>query len=552
MPKAELYKISVVEGKVLVRVPPQLVGAQTASLDDIQADLHLMDVDYIPEKLLEIYERTSGEFDYLCDEESKDFTLQIELTKDESAVYLNIVPPKIEEEPLTEERIYAALKEKGIYQGVLEENIQKMISEKIYYEPTMIACGRIPVNGKDGYAEILFLPESERPAPGSQFNLREIPMLQEVKAGDELIKMIPSTAGEDGFTITGKVIGATAGREFKIFPGRNTRFNEERTHIIATSDGVLCQLGEYLSVEEVHVVDKVDASTGHVRFDGVIKVRGNISDRYSVEGVRIEVGGTVGKARLRSIGDIRVAQGIMGSMIQAGGSVLAQTITDAQVNAAENVVVYDYIINSKVNAGNNLDIPTHHGYAHGGTLQAGNLIRLPKVGPPEEFTKEEDEVEELPTTTTMLEVGISLASRKQFNTLLENIQNNFNEFEDSLKEILPVFEKSIEEGLSPEDLDALNEAGEEASKKSRMIFLDNKKIRLQREINHLNETVNGGIVFITGGIQPGTAINVRRMRYNVLTPTTSMAYHFSQNGVQSAACETMIDDYRKYLLKLPA
>ena len=59
------------------------------------ADLHLMDVDYIPEKLLEIYERTSGEFDYLCDEESKDFTLQIELTKDESAVYLNIVPPKI-------------------------------------------------------------------------------------------------------------------------------------------------------------------------------------------------------------------------------------------------------------------------------------------------------------------------------------------------------------------------------------------------------------------------------------------------------------------------
>ena len=26
MPKAELYKISVVEGKVLVRVPPQLVG----------------------------------------------------------------------------------------------------------------------------------------------------------------------------------------------------------------------------------------------------------------------------------------------------------------------------------------------------------------------------------------------------------------------------------------------------------------------------------------------------------------------------------------------
>ena len=130
MPKAELYKISVVEGKVLVRVPPQLVGAQTASLDDIQADLHLMDVDYVPEKLLEIYEKTTGDFDYLCDEQTKDFTLQIELTKDESAVFLNIVPPTVEEVPLTEERIYAALKEKDIYQGILDENIKKMISEK--------------------------------------------------------------------------------------------------------------------------------------------------------------------------------------------------------------------------------------------------------------------------------------------------------------------------------------------------------------------------------------------------------------------------------------
>ena len=552
MPKAELYKISVVEGKVLVRVPPQLVGAQTASLDDIQADLHLMDVDYIPEKLLEIYEKTTGDFDYLCDEQTKDFTLQIELTKDESAVFLNIVPPTVEEVPLTEERIYAALKEKDIYQGILDENIKKMISEKIYFEPTMVACGRIPVNGKDGYAEVLFLPESDRPPAGTQFNLREIPMLQEVKAGDELIKMVAATSGEDGFTITGKVIGASAGKEYKIYPGRNTRFNEERTHIIATHDGALCQLGDYLSVEEVKVVDKVDASTGHVRFDGVIKVRGNISARYSVEGVRIDIGGTVGKSRLRSIGDIRVAQGIMGSMVQAGGSVIAQTITDAQINAAENVIVYDYVINSKVNAGNNLDIPTQHGYADGGTLQAGNLIRLPKVGPPEEFSKEEDEVAELPTTTTMLEVGISLASRKQFNTLLENIQNNFHEFEDKLKEILPLLEQNLSEGLSPEDLDGLETAGEEASKKSRTIFLENKKIRHQREINHLNETVNGGIVFITGGIQPGTAINVRRMRYNVLTPTSNMAYHYSQNGVQSAPSETMIDGYLKYLLKLPA
>ncbi|MEE3122775.1 MAG: FapA family protein, partial [SAR324 cluster bacterium] len=436
-------------------------------------------------------------------------------------------------------------------QGILMENIEKILTEKICYEPTVVACGRIPVNGKDGYAEILFLPESERPKSGKPFNLREIEMLQEVKDGQELIRQIPATAGEDGFTITGKIIGATAGREFLISPGRNTRYNAERTHILATRDGVVCQQGNSISVEEIKVLEKVDASTGHIRFDGVIKIRGNISDRYNVEGVRIDIGGTVGKSRLRSIGDIRVAQGIMGSMIQAGGSVIAQTITDAQVNATENVVVYDYIVNSKITAGNNIDMPTHHGYANGGALQAGNLIRLPKVGPPEELVREEDESEETPRGQTMLEVGISLNSRKQFNTLLEQVQNSFNEFEDKLKEFRLLLDKVSQRGIGGQDLQSLNSEGDELVKKNRTIFSSTKKIRLQSEINRLNDEVNGGIVFITGAVQVGTGISVRRMRYNVLKPATGMAYYFSQNGVQASDCETMLNDSRKYLLKLP-
>ena len=551
MAKADLYKIAVVDGKVMLRVPPQLVGAQTASLDDIQADLHLMDVDYIPERLLEIYDRTSEEFEFLCDEQTKDFTLQVELTRDESAVFLNIIPPSLENETPTMERILAALKEKGIYQGILTENINRILSEKIYYEPTKVAEGKAPVHGKDGYAEILFLPKSKRPLPGKQFNLREIPMLQEVKTGQELVRLIPATAGEDGYTITGKVIGASAGREFQIFPGRNTRYNAERTHIIAAKDGYVCQQGNLLSVEELKVLEKVDASTGHVRFDGVIKIRGNISDRYSVEGVRIDVGGSVGKARMRSIGDIRVAQGIMGSMIQAGGSLLAQTITDAQINAAEHVIVGDYVVNSKVNAGNIIHIPTLHGYANGGTLQAGNLIKLPKIGPPEEFTREEDEIEETPTTQTVLEVGISLNNRKQFNTLGENVQTNYYAFEEKLKEIAPMLEQLMAGGLRPEEMETLDSITDETNQKIRAIARDTKKIRQQSEINELNEIVNGGIVFISGGVQPGTAINVRRMRYNVLTPASGMAYYFAQNGVQAAACDTKLDDYLQHFVNLP-
>jgi len=93
MAKAELYKITINDGKVMLRIPEQLVGAETASMDDIQAELHLRNLNYVPEQLLEIYNRTSGEFDYLADVETNDYTLQIELSEDESRAYVNIIPP---------------------------------------------------------------------------------------------------------------------------------------------------------------------------------------------------------------------------------------------------------------------------------------------------------------------------------------------------------------------------------------------------------------------------------------------------------------------------
>ena len=50
--KKELYKLAVVDDRLLLRVPPQLVGAEVATLDDIQRELHVMDVPYLPERLL--------------------------------------------------------------------------------------------------------------------------------------------------------------------------------------------------------------------------------------------------------------------------------------------------------------------------------------------------------------------------------------------------------------------------------------------------------------------------------------------------------------------
>ena len=551
MPKADLYKISITDGKVLLRIPQQLIGAETANMDDIQAELHLMDVDYVPEQLQEIYERTSGEFDFLTDFKTTGFTLQIELSKDEAKAYLNIIPPKEEEEPLTLERIISALKENNILLGINNKSIEKIIAEKIYYEPVIVASGKETVQGKHGFPELLFLPKKSRPAPGTRVNLREVPVLQKVQQGQELVRIETATMGEDGYTITGKLISSTPGKQYRIRPGRNTRYNPEGTHIIATKSGVVCLNNDSISVENVKVVEKVDASTGHVRFDGIVSIRGNVSDRCSVEAVRIDIGGSVGRARLRSIGEIRVAQGLKGAIVQCGSTLHANNMTDTQASVGEHALVDEFVVNSKIYCGSTLQVTSAKGYVSGGVLQAGNLIRLPNIGlPGTDEPNEDGEYPENELPQTILEVGISLNNRKQFNELEKQAQESLNSLQDDLKEITTILEELQEIGWDETKFSTLTDLESKANKNVSNTFSDLRKREAQDGINELNKSTNGGAVFITGKIPAGTAINVRRSRYNVRTRTTDKVYSFEENGIQASPCKELLKLYQEYFLKL--
>ena len=63
--QAGLFQVTVRNGKVLLRIATDT--SDKASLDDIQTTLHEQDIDYVPERLLFIYERAVGRFEELCD-----------------------------------------------------------------------------------------------------------------------------------------------------------------------------------------------------------------------------------------------------------------------------------------------------------------------------------------------------------------------------------------------------------------------------------------------------------------------------------------------------
>ena len=101
----------------------------------------------------------------------------------------------------------------------------------------------------------------------------------------------------------------------------------------------------------------------------------------------------------------------------------------------------EFILNSKVFCGSTLQVNATDGYAQGGVLQAGNLIRLPNVGFPEnKKSKNKSSNEQENPPQTLIEVGISLKNRKQFNELEKRARESLFALQDDLSEITSLME----------------------------------------------------------------------------------------------------------------
>ena len=155
---------------------------------------------------------------------------------------------------------------------------------------------------------------------------------------------------------------------------------------------------------------------------------------------------------------------------------------------------------------------------------------------------------ELPQT--ILEVGISLKNRKQSNELEKQAHESSLSLKTQIEDITSILKELKEIGWDDSKMEHLSELESNANKNISRIFSDLRKRDAQDVIYELNKITNGGAVIITGKIPAGTAINVRRSRYNVLSRTTDKAYLFGENGIQATPAKEVLKRYKDYFLKL--
>ncbi|MBF0287337.1 MAG: DUF342 domain-containing protein [SAR324 cluster bacterium] len=532
-----LYEIKVEGGKVYLRIAPALDEIK-ADLDEIQEELHDIDADYLPERLLEIYEHASDTFELLCDEEITDYQFTIEIPPTAGGAHLSIHPPyNAPEDALTVDRLEAELSKAGVIQGIMRDVLQKMIDEHIENEPVLVARGRKPVDGKEGYLQLVYGSEkqSNQEEP-LQVNHRDMNFLTNVKAGDVLVNIIPPTKGKNGYNVKGVPLPARPGRKCLIFPGRHTAFNADRTQIVAAKAGFVVLFNHKISIENILRLNNIDSSVGNLNFDGIVYVDGNVEDGYTVNATnRIEVTGSVGKAILMTDGEVKVGQGILGATIKAKQSVRASFVSDSQIEAGRNVVVKEYIINSNVSAGKIIHVTDPEGFFHGGVCHGGNFVNISNVG----SNKIGDE--------TVVEVGLDPDTRLHFKNLESELRQNFYNFQKTKKNLLVLQSAREKRGILPSEHEkAFGEMVETVQKLRDDAIKDINEWRRTVDIIKTEHAKDGGIVFIPGNIYPGATVKIRRMHHHVDMPVARAVFTSMKGRIQMQDYDEAIRFYRRF------
>ncbi|MBW8889866.1 MAG: DUF342 domain-containing protein [Fibrobacteres bacterium] len=204
-----------------------------------------------------------------------------------------------------------------------------------------------PVPGEDGKVVMLFRSQGEsgpKLRGDGTADFREVEAVVQVKAGTPLARLQPPGLGSPGRDAHGNSLPAAPGKPAQLIPGPGTKVSPDGQNLLAECDGAVAVRNGAISVSALLELGKgVDFHTGNIRFDGEVRVKGNVA-----EGFRIEAGGNIrvegdaeGAVLISARGNVQVTGGFFGQSkgsIQAKGEVKISSARQAEIRCGSLVV----------------------------------------------------------------------------------------------------------------------------------------------------------------------------------------------------------------------
>jgi uncharacterized protein (DUF342 family) len=520
------------DGIFLKVTPPSGNGKKVYSHYAIQAlyDKNIEDFDNdLVEKLVH---EASGMYVKISDYKhnpANDSMAAVEVDDSEMKVFVTVTPPGEGGADITIDAYKSLCVQHRVYHGIKEEFLAEFADRPVYREKIEIAEGLKPVNGKDAYIHYQFETDQTqirlKEGSNGKVNFKELNIIQNVVQNQALAKKIPPEDGEDGKTVTGKILPAKSGNDIPMPLGMNVHVDEEGDTILSDINGQVIVANGKINVEPVLTVEgDVNLKTGNIVFLGTVIISGNIEDGFSVKAAgNIEVKGTVAKAELDAEGDIIIYQGINGKgggKIRAGRSIWSRFMENANVEAGNMVVVADGIINSYVDALKSIVCMGKRANIMGGRLRAKEEINAKVLGNSTSGTETICEVGFDPHSKLELErlLAIKLASEKELDAMKLDLQNLINTKKQ--RKTLPEDKETYLQEL----LDRKKTLTEE---------LNDALDGIQNVQEFMNQIQTRGKVSASTKVWPGVKILIRDVKEDVRTEYRAVTFVL-ENGLVRA------------------
>ncbi|MGL4828148.1 MAG: DUF342 domain-containing protein, partial [Vibrio sp.] len=335
-------------------------------------------------------------FDGITVAEIRNATVAVELGEKEMLASM-IVTGAYGGRGLRGNELVHALAQASVLKGINKLALKKVLlmsnqlkPGEVFTQP--VARGKEPIQGHDTHFVPLVDDVSKRvlrpqkKVGENKLDMRNLGETITVGENDPVMRRVPATKGEMGYTVQGKPIPPTPGKEFALTAGKGTHISPNDPNLLLASQaGMPLIKKNTIEVDSALCLNHVSVATGHIRFKGNVVIAGDIEPGMIVRATgSITVGGFIESANVQAQGDIEVGKGIIGHtvadndqpscVVKSGASIRANYAQNAELQAADSIYLAVHSMGNAIRCGNDLWVLDSKQTQ--GTLSAGNA----KVG----------------------------------------------------------------------------------------------------------------------------------------------------------------------------
>jgi uncharacterized protein (DUF342 family) len=505
-------EVSYLEDGVYIEVNPPVGRGEGVRVEDIEEKLAYKRVEGIDPEAVKraagVKERERIKIAPYQQEVKYPASLEVEIPADNSEAYAVMIPPD-GGDPLNEDDVVKALNENGVVAGIDKDAVRDLVTKNIYGIPVKVAKAIPPQNGENGYIEYKVDIKKEK-GPIIQedgtVNFYELGIIENVRKGQVLARIVPPTEGKDGQDVRGNVLKAKPGVPARLLKGKNTEVTDDKTTLVALVDGHVSFTGGKLNVYPVYEVrGNVDNSTGNINFVGKVVVKGNVLTGFEIKAEGdIEVEGVVEGAKLEAGGNILLKRGAQGSgrgVLICQGSLVSRFIENCTVEAGGDIIA-DAIMHCSISSKSSIELKGRKGLLVGGNTAARNEIRAQTIGSPM-------------ATTTIIEVGVDPDLRKNMDLIAKKLEKE----KKSLEQVdlnIGLIAKIAKKGYLPESKKMLLKKCVDIKAQLEENIKQHKT--LLEDMKEQFNTISKGKVKVQNVVYPGTVITIGPSKYHVKDP----------------------------------